>query len=221
MLVYDCEIAKAIPDQVEDVAAGVQYCLGWDDFSGMGIACICAYEVGLERYHLFCQDNLDRFQALVDRHRVIVGYNAIAFDNRLCWEAAGIQIPEDRTYDLLVEIWKAAGLVPSFQGNTHKGFGLDAVCEANLGYGKSGSGAMAPVLYQTGRIGKLVSYCMDDVWLTAKLLEHCYQIGWLNDPRAGKENIPPDWILRDPSKPIRIDVPWWVMNDLDTAEYWR
>lgn len=196
MLIYDCEIARAIPGQ--DPTAGyvkrtgsdgrvfrkaVEYCAGWRDFAGMGIACIVAVEFGLDRYHVFMRDNLHKFQDLVDSHDVIVGYNALAFDNQLC-AANGIQVDDGKTYDLLVEIWKAAGLAPTYQGDTHKGFGLGAVCQANLYTGKSGDGAAAPLWFQAGWIGRMIDYCMDDVWLTKRLFWLMLN-GYVVDPRPG------------------------------------
>lgn len=220
MLIYDCEIARAIPEKDGKRADGVAYCQGWGDFAGMGIACIVAYEVGMERYHVYLQDNLEGFQQLVDRHAVVVGYNAVAFDNRLCAQN-GIRVPDDKTYDILVAIWQAAGLASTYQGDTHKGFGLGAVCEANLGYGKSGDGALAPVWYQQGRIGRMVSYCLDDVWLTAKLLRHMVGRGSLADPRQGREDVPAHWILRDTTVPLWIETPPHVLRDYPRITYFR
>jgi len=194
MLIYDCEIARAIADPA-DRLPGVAYCDGWRDFAGMGIACIVAMELGTDRYHVFCRDNLADFQVLVDRADVIVGYNCLAFDNPLC-RAHGLRVPDDKTFDLLAAIWMAAGLEPTYQGDGHKPFSLDAMAMVNLGHGKTGHGALAPLHYQFGRMGRLIRYCVDDVWLTAQLLYQVVGLGYLGHPQSLER--------------LLIDVPAWV-----------
>ena len=44
ILIYDCEIAKAIQGRNETRLEGVEYCDGWEDFGNMGISCICAFD---------------------------------------------------------------------------------------------------------------------------------------------------------------------------------
>lgn len=195
MLIYDCEIARAIAGPDKARLPGVAYCDGWRDFANMGIACIVALEAGADRYHVFCRDNLADFQVLVDRAEVVVGYNALAFDNPLC-AAHGLRVPADKTFDLLPAIWLAAGLAPTYQGETHNGFGLDAMAMVNLGHGKTGNGATAPMHYQFGRMGRLIRYCVDDVWLTARLLDHVVGLGYLGHPQTLER--------------LLIDVPAWV-----------
>lgn len=124
----------------------------------------------------------------MDDREVVVGYNSIGFDNPLC-AAHGITIPEDKSYDLLVEIWKAAGLGPKFQYPTHIGFTLDAVCTANLGLGKTGHGALAPVQWQRGQIGAVIDYCLNDVRITRQLLERIQKHGWIVDPRDSSRKL--------------------------------
>ena len=36
---------------------------------------------------------------------------------------------------------------------------------------KTGESAMAPVLWQDGKIGELINYCLDDVFATKKLVD--------------------------------------------------
>jgi len=43
-IIYDIEIAKAIPSKSEPKEEGVEYCKGWGDHAGMGIACLCAHD---------------------------------------------------------------------------------------------------------------------------------------------------------------------------------
>lgn len=182
MIIYDVEIKRGIPGENEERFLGIEYCGGWRDFPNMGLAVICAYDCRDDRYRVFCEDNFSDFQALVDDRSVIVGFNNLAFDNRLC-EANGIVVPAAKSYDVLVEVWAGAGLGPVFERATHGGFGLEALSDVNFGLKKSGNGAFAPVLWQQRKIGAVIDYCLEDVRLTRLLLERIMVSGVVRDPR--------------------------------------
>ncbi len=177
-LVYDCEIVNAISKNGEARIEGINYCAGWRDFPHMGISVICAYDYRHERYRVFCRDNFDEFSALA-AERNLVSFNGLAFDDQLC-AANGIAV---RThYDILVEVWRAAGLAPEFRCPTHLGYGLDALAKANHVGGKTGHGVLAPVQWQRGEIGAVIDYCLEDVRLTKLLLDQIILTGKLTSP---------------------------------------
>lgn len=188
MLIYDIEIAKAILGKGEGRKEGVEYCDGWRDHANMGISCIGAYDYQEDRYRVFMGDNLDEFALLVAGRSPIVGFNNIAFDNAVV-RHHGITIPDSDSYDILVELWRAAGLGDAFQYPSHLGFGLDAACQANFGIGKTGNGALAPVLFQQRRFGELVDYCLTDVHRTKKMLDKIIDTGTLLDPRNKSKTL--------------------------------
>jgi hypothetical protein len=188
MIIYDCEIEKGILGQGEEPQEGIEYCGGWRDFEGMGIACIGAYDFREDRYRVFCKDNLMAFQKLVDDRDLVVGYNSLGFDNRLC-AANGIQVPDEKSYDLLVEIWAGAGFGPEFNAETHLGFGLGAVCRVNFNLTKSGYGGDAPVQWQKGEIGSVIDYCLNDVWLTRMVLDQVLEVGRIWHPMETRREI--------------------------------
>jgi hypothetical protein len=187
MLIYDCEIVKAILGKGLSPKPGISYCQGWDDYKGMGISVICAYDYEDHRYRVFCKDNFAEFEELARNRFPRVGFNNIKFDNALLAANGLQQFDADSSYDLLVEIWCGAGLLPIWQGfETHGGFGLDAVCAANFGMKKTGNGALAPVLWQEGKIGQVIDYCLEDVRLTKVLLDAVVEKGWIINPKTGK-----------------------------------
>jgi len=187
MLVYDIEICKAILGKNNRPMTGVEYCEGWHDHKRMGVSCVCCYDYIENRYRTFMEDNMEDFVLLVESRRTLVGFNNIGFDNKVIAYAVpkgnddpkklpGWTMPTDpvnvekylnkKSYDILAEIRNAGGGWCS----------LDAMVKANnLATGKTGNGALAPVWYQQGRIGKLVDYCLADVWLTKKLLDKIIQ----------------------------------------------
>ena len=188
-LIYDIEIKKCIQGRHEPKRhEGMEYCDGWHDHANMGISVIGAYDYVEDRTRVFCDDNMGDFLDLCDDRDVLVGFNSIAFDNAVIAATIGIPaFPEAKCYDLLRELWAAAGLPPEFEGKTHGGFGLDATCEKNFGTRKSGNGELAPVLWQQGKIGKVVDYCLNDIRLTKQVFDRVLGLGSLRHPKTGEE----------------------------------
>ncbi|MEW6186191.1 MAG: hypothetical protein AB1585_10685 [Thermodesulfobacteriota bacterium] len=188
MIIFDCEILRAVPGRDGVREPGIEYCGGWRDFAGMGLACIGVYDYAEDIYRVFLRDNYSDFQKLVDSSDWICGFNNIQFDYPLC-AANGIVVSEEKSYDLLREIWAGAGFGPEFDSRTHAGFGLEACCLANFNLGKSGNGALAPVQWQRGEYGAVIDYCLRDVWLTKKLLDQVLDVRKIWDPRDPEREI--------------------------------
>lgn len=175
ILIYDLEIKNAILGKGEEKRPGINYCKGWGDHAGMEVSVltVCDYKDG--RFKVFMDDNQDEFKELVENTDIIVGFNQINFDNKVvkaCWD---IDIPVEKNFDILKEIYKALG-------KRKAGYGLEPICKANLGTGKSGDGAMAPVWWQEGKIGKVTDYCMVDTKQTQRIFERIRNDGCLIDP---------------------------------------
>jgi hypothetical protein len=200
-IIYDIEIKRAILKKGEKKLEGIEYCEGWRDFTNMGIACIGAYDYVSKRYRVFMDDNYDEFRALVETSDLIVSFNGLEFDN-VCCRANGIHVPDSKSYDILAEMWRAAGLGPTFQYQTHGGFGLDAVCKANFGISKTGNGALAPVDYQQGNFGKLIDYCLNDVMLTKTLFDELQRAkGKIRHPKWPDKAL----VLRSPKEAVNVN----------------
>lgn len=186
MLIYDIEIKKAILGKGEKPIEGIEYCTGWNDHEAMGVSTVCCYDYEEDRYRVFCEDNLREFALLVERHDTIVGFNNIGFDNKVLAyviprgeNIEPINVKEcldQKSYDIFAKIRDAGGGWCS----------LDGMIKANfLTEGKTGNGAMAPVWYQSGQWGKLVDYCLADVWLTKKLLDIIISGQKIISPKTG------------------------------------
>jgi DEAD/DEAH box helicase domain-containing protein len=178
VLVYDCEIVRCIPNRQGDCwptsartvkreRIELEYCSGWSDYEHMGISLIGCWASWLPYIKVFTQPAFDRFQKLVNQADLIVGFNSMRFDDRLC-RANGLEIATD--YDLLPEVWAAAGMPREYTyGITRAGYNLNALAVANLGYGKSGKGELAPSLWQRGYRWSVVDYLVDDILITKKI----------------------------------------------------
>lgn len=187
IIIYDCEIIKAIPDKNKVNLGHIEYCNGWDDFENMGISVIGVNilddNFDLVSNHNIASNNLGTFQLGLNGTEVLVGFNNQHFDDNLI-KANGFTIPENVVnYDILAEIWEAAGLGRTFEYPTHAGFSLDAICKANGLGEKTGTGANAAILWQQGKVKEVIEYCENDIRLTKQLFDLIQEKGEIIDPR--------------------------------------
>lgn len=192
ILIYDCEIIKCIPGRDGFKNPDFIYCDGWHDHSNMGISLIGAWLSWDNSIRIYPQSAFSAFQKAVRQADLIVGFNSISFDDKLC-RANGIEITTD--YDLLSEVWAAAGMPRAYtRGITRAGYRLEDLAQANLGRGKSGSGELAPELWQRGKEWEVVRYLTDDILLTKAIFA---KRAHLIDP-TDKSILQ----LREPGQPI-------------------
>ena len=185
MLIYDIEIVNAIPDRKKPNEKGIEYCKGWDDHTNMGVSVIGAYDAIEDRFRVFTKEAFGDFDALA-KDRWVIGFNSIHFDDQVL-AANGIQVTT--AWDLLQELWVAAGLGREFQYPSHTGFGLNATAEANGIGSKTGWGGYAPVQWQRGEYGRVIDYCLEDVRLTWRLVKQVLDVGSLRDPRNPSQSL--------------------------------
>jgi hypothetical protein len=175
-LFYDCEIKNCIPSGWEPEQDKYKYCKGWDDFQGMGLSVVGTYVEWKNLYIYYLEHELKLFQELVDDSDEIIGFNSISFDDNLC-RANGINITT--TKDLLCQVRVAAGMPPHYErGITRGGYSLSSLANVNLTFDKTGSGELAPKLWQDGKKSEVISYCLNDV----KLLVELEKLDYLIDP---------------------------------------
>lgn len=169
-IIYDIEIINPVkPKKDADRISGINYAASWIDFIGMGIAVICCYDYMTERYRVFEQDNLNEFgKLIIDRE--LIGYNNFAFDDNLL---TANNLPKPKTYDLLSAIWVAKGIGPKYSYPGSVGTSLDQMCKVNFGLQKPEGmdGLTAAIRWQQGKRGQVVDYCLNDVYMTKRLLE--------------------------------------------------
>lgn len=176
-LIYDIEIKRAIPNRGEAKIEGIEYCEGWGDHANMGISVIGAYDYGTDRYRVFCDDNKEEFFEAAEAAEVLITFNGIGFDDPVitaCWKEDWE--PKAHKFDIMAEMRKASGLRPS----------LDGTCQVNFGVAKSNSGALAPILWQRGKIGEVIDYCMNDIKMTKLAFDLIVKTGSIICPKSNK-----------------------------------
>lgn len=190
MIILDIETKNPIATGRELRVPNVKYAEGWTDFYGMGISVVGVYDYATDSSRVFCEDNLTELEKLLEETNVICGFNNLRFDHKLL-QANYINIPAEKTYDLLREIWRFLGILDEFDArgfsNAHKGFSLGAMAQANSFGSKSGNGADAPLDWQSKKIGKVIDYCFSDVSLTKKLIDKLIRKDFLINPKTGEK----------------------------------
>jgi hypothetical protein len=169
-IVFDIEIAKPIPLLPD----------GYPDWEfarkgGCGVGCVVLYDYRTERYHLYDNTMLGACIDHLNSADYIISYNGDRFDIPVLEATSGRPLTA-KSFDLLHLIWDAIG-----ESDFHKGYGLGNVAWRTLGLEKSGSGENAPILIQQGRWAECLDYCLNDVYLTKKVLEAVGETGCIID----------------------------------------
>jgi hypothetical protein len=188
-IVYDTEIKRCIPSRGAALQMDLEYCTDWDDFAGMGVACVCAWDCKENVPLIFTEENLSQLKELILYRKYWVGFNNARFDNKLL-EVHGVEIPKYQTYDILRELWIADNLNPDiFDPKTHGGYSLENCAQKNFGIGKSGNGAQAPEWWQRGQRSKVLNYCLRDVMITRRLFMRVMSEGAIVHPKDGSRTV--------------------------------
>lgn len=185
--VFDCEIKKRIEDCSH----------GWSSHDEMGISVLVLFDYATMRYRIFDDSNAQEAVNILYNYDLVVGFNTVGFDWKLVaatWpkqiESREVRISDNATiahdgrasrdFDVLREIWISLGLNPNvFDPRTHGGYKLDDVAFETLGMRKTANGALAPVMYQEGRMAELVDYCVEDVRIEKSLFEFAFNHGFV------------------------------------------
>lgn len=187
IVVFDVETREPIPN----FQPGVYRDLTEEDFKFMGVASVVLYDFETDDYMIGLHDNMPAIIERMNRADLIVGFNIIKFDNASL-RACGYPLKPDAElplYDILEHSRKACGWVPG--GRYPSGLKLDNHLEGTFGKAqmKTGAGAMAPVLFQAGKIGELLSYNWCDTKREKALLEHIWMYGHVTTPTHGRKQI--------------------------------
>lgn len=185
-IVYDIEIVAAIPVEGEIRDNTLTYCNGWQDYEGMGISVVTAYDFVERAYQVYLLDNLHEFKTLVNSRRCLIGFNNERFDNQVL-RANDFFIPPEKSWDNHKAITDRQP--PGQKG----GYSLQSLLKANSLPVKTGLGSEAPKLAQTGQWGKLINYCLSDTSKQVQILRlSC--AGTLRNPKtSGYIEITPPW----------------------------
>ncbi len=166
IIVFDIEIAKRVEDVPRGWAAARE--------GECGVSCVCLWDSETDRYHVYDQHTIYKCIDHLCQADILVSFNGIGFDIPALEGYAGVTISVDQHYDILAEIFKSAG-------KKVKGFKLGEVGPRTVGLDKIDTGEHAPTLYEEGRWGELIDYCINDVHMTKELFYHIAETGYVID----------------------------------------
>lgn len=208
MLVYDLEIIKLVPEMYGVKDPNYEYCEDWGDYRGMGISVIGVVDSSNLSGYFFSEKKLDplvfsnmksidifanfsheylsSFPDFVVEHRAenFIGFNNHRFDDNVICSNFPITFSGD--YDLLKLIRVAA-----YGSDSHRDqpvghtYSLAAIASAN-GFRKTGDCARASKLWQDGDRAQVIDYCLNDCYVTDKILGLA-SLGELLDPNTGRK----------------------------------
>lgn len=175
--VYDTEIENCIGEN------GIT----WESHDRMGISVAAVFDYRTGDTTVYLKDNMAKLAEHLNSARILVGYNIVNFDNRLC-RASGVELKyeeELRCYDMLVEVRKGMGWTEG--GRFPGGCKLDDVLVGTFGekFRKTADGAEAPRMFQRGAMGELISYNIGDVRRERMVFEEAYLRGEVRTPTHG------------------------------------
>lgn len=152
---------------------GPEECGGWEHADRFGLAVGVTW-CAARGYRTWGERQAAALVAYLARFERVVGFNLLRFDYAVLSAYAPDLWPllVPRTLDLLERVRQGLGYR----------VGLDALCRATLGRGKSGSGAEAPRLWREGEHLRVARYCRDDVRLTRDLYLHGLRHGFIRYP---------------------------------------
>ncbi len=163
IVVYDLETKNPVEGAVT-----------WNRKDLMGISVGVAFHYLTMEFKVFMDDNLEELVVLLEQADIVSGFNIVSFDNELINATAKEKYTKQNSYDMLIESRLAFGWLPELP--YPKGMRLDDHLFGTFGedFMKTADGAQAPVMYQNKQLGKLVSYCIDDVKRECMLFEHVW-----------------------------------------------
>lgn len=133
------------------------------------VALVGVYSYVTDKYETYEERRLHKLGELLASADQLIGYNIRQFDLEVLRPHLNFPVEQIPVLDLLEEVEKALG---------HR-VSLDAVAQATLGSGKTGTGLAAIRLWKTGQIDELKKYCLRDVEITRQIYEYGQKHGKL------------------------------------------
>ncbi|MCI0659978.1 MAG: ribonuclease H-like domain-containing protein [Acidobacteria bacterium] len=178
VIIFDCEIAHCLPPENPlDRQVGYLYAQGKRDFASMQISCVCCIELTLDRQTLevitsfplvYVGRSRVEFAEKVMKADLVCSFNGRRFDFLLLQDSWYIEIPQEKSFDLMLRVLNADGR-NGYDWRAVKGFSLQNLSMANFNIGKSSTGSSAPIAWQNGEADRVISYCLRDVQLLTML----------------------------------------------------
>ena len=152
--------------------------VGWDQArkGGAGISAIVIYDSYDKWVHTYDSHSIDDAIQHLEGADIVVSWNGTDFDIPAMEGFAKRKMKIKKHFDLYVHFYRGMG------NKRKKGSGMGPTAERTIDMSKSGHGADAPRLAETGQFGALFNYCAKDVYVLKSLTKHVLEHGYLVDP---------------------------------------
>ena len=162
------EIQRSLPSELEgkrilafdlETQRSADEVGGWGNVHLMGLSLGVVQDLSNGEFRTYREENVEELIEELFSADLVVGFNCVRFDFGVLSGYTGRDFSRIPVVDLLVLVHQASGLRCS----------LDALAEANLNQGKSGTGLDALRFYNESRWDELEKYCRRDVEITADI----------------------------------------------------
>lgn len=160
--------------------------VGRDNFNALDVSVVVVYSYNEKRYITYDENQMDELGKKFKETGLIVGFAINRFDLPVLAKYYDFNLFSILNIDILDDI----------EMNSGKRISLDLLANKNLGYGKTGKGSNAPILYAEGKMDELKEYCKNDVKVTKELYELAKSQGFLMVPQ------------RYTDESVRVDFDW-------------
>jgi DEAD/DEAH box helicase domain-containing protein len=166
--------------------------IGWKDFDKMGVSVACSYSFRTQDFKVYMDDNLAELAEDIERADIATGFYTEGFDIPLLEAELRTTIRKDNHWDILNHSRRALGWRPGVGGGKMPhGCKLDNHLIGTFGREamKTGHGSEAPKWWRERRMGKLISYCLDDVKREARLFQYAWNNGIVKTDTHGVHTL--------------------------------
>ncbi len=147
--------------------------VGRGNLSALNVSVVVIYSYNEDKYIAYEKDELDELGERLKNAGIIIGFAINRFDLPVLSKHYDFNLFSIPNIDILDDIETLSG----------KRIGLDLLAKENLGYGKTGKGLEAPILYEKGKIKELKEYCKNDVKVTKEIYDLAKNQGYLIVPQ--------------------------------------
>ncbi|MDP2676270.1 MAG: ribonuclease H-like domain-containing protein [bacterium] len=159
---------------------------GRDFVDKLGISVLAAHTSDDDKYHVFEEHELQKFEDMIRSTDLLVGFNITGFDIPVLQPYTSINLQEVPMLDMMDDVVRGVGFRVS----------LDNLARTTLSISKSADGLQALQWFREGRIQEVKDYCVQDVKVTKELYEYGKKQGHIKFvPRdaLGEVSIPVRW----------------------------
>jgi len=162
------------------------------------ISLVGIYRYETDSYEAYREEELSKLWPIIEHADRIIGFNLFHFDYPVMVPYYPGKWQKFPTLDIFAHAEKTLGFR----------VGLDAIAQATLGHGKTGTGLDALKFYKAGKWKELEEYCLADVRVTREVYEHGLAHKKLKYSNSrGKGEFDVDFTFTKPERSINLSLP--------------